>query len=387
MEAKRNLPRTLSLSVRNGKMTQKTLNFQKVARQVMLANMFTRTRSNVEFQEHGPKMAAGGERRAVSKIERKRSSAVEEKPQLKRRGTPELFPMSEEMRQTIISLGKLDLLPDDERNSRAEKVERTRAARNIFRDKTRRRIIHPQRFIRNVRSSLNNSKSIIVENDDHFEETPYEDGDCLENPTDNGICSTDEASDPVLISTKSNCNILSRPQTTHFNVNATSAKSKHCQTFSLARRPLYTNRHSDVGLVSRKPAGRRFRSQGTWPVSVSKESRILSSTAQRHPLTKSKNTVKVWEEGSEISKSTVESEMNSNAMLKTRRWQSVDSLTKEIEEKCSSWLENRYGIIQWWSFREGNVMKCIFISERDFYFSNVWSLYLLPRNLKNMLLL
>lgn len=341
MEAKSNLPRTRSL-VRNGKMTKKTLNFQKVARQVMLANMFTRAPSNAQFQEHGAKMAAGGERRAVSKIQRKRSSAVEEKAQFKRRGTPELFPMSEEMRQTVISLGKLDLLPDDERNSRVEKtsVERTRAARNMFRDKTRRRIIHPQRFIRNVRCSLNNSKSIIVENDEHFEETCYEDSDCLENPTDNENCFTDQASDPALTSTKLNCNILSRPQTRHCNGTTTSAK------LSLARRPLYTNRHSDVGLVSRTSAGRRLRSQGTWPVSVSSESRILSSTAQRYPLKKSKNKVKVWDEGHETSKSTEERDVNSNAMLKTRRWQSVDSLTREIEEKCSSWLENRYGIIQ-----------------------------------------
>ena len=34
---------------------------------------------------------------------------------------------------------------------------------------------------------------------------------------------------------------------------------------------------------------------------------------------------------------------NNDEALKTRRWKSVESLTREIEIKCLSWLENRYG--------------------------------------------
>ena len=346
MEARRNLPRTASLSSRNIKMTRETLNFRKAARQVMLANMFTRMRPKAQSLTCA-KMAAGNdERRVGNKTERKRTSSVEEKPPVKRRGTPELFPMSEEMRQTVISLGKLDLLRDEGEKHREPGaiVVKTRAG-SKFRDKTRKRIIHPQRFIRNVQSSMNNSQKIILENDVHCEKLNEEDNDCTESREDKEKCFSNELGDGVFVNTKTNCKVLSRQSSTHFHSEAKSAKSQY---FPLTRRPLYATRCSDLRAISTRPTVRlrRIRSQGTWPsVSVSSGSRISSTGTQRRTRD-GRDTVKAWAEGSEISRSTEESDKNSNETAITRRWKSVESLTREIEEKCLSWLENRHGMIQ-----------------------------------------
>jgi len=345
MERRRNLPRTKNLPSRNCKMTGETLNFRKVARQVMLANMFTRTRPNA--QSVTAKMAAGLERRprAGTKTERKQGT-MEEKSPLKRRGTPELFPMSEEMRQTVISLGKMDLLPDEDRESVEDdvRVGKTRTG-SKFRDKTRQRIIHPQRFLRNVRSSLNNSKN-IVENSVHCEkDLNEEDNDCNEGSEDEGKCFTNEKiSDSVLITAKSHCNVLSRPNSTQLRSTAKRAKSQY---FPMTRRPLCVTRYSDLGPVSAKPRVSRNRSQGTWPVNVFADVRIQASTRTQHCFPKKgKNTVKAWATGSEIAINTDESGENRHEMLKSRRCKSVESLTREIEEKCFLWLRNRYGIVQ-----------------------------------------
>ena len=88
------------------------LDFRQVARQVMLANMFTKIQTNAKAQVRAKMPAEGGEGSTIAKTK----ELLDEKP-LRRRGTPELFPMSEEMRQTIIALGKLDLLPDEEKHS------------------------------------------------------------------------------------------------------------------------------------------------------------------------------------------------------------------------------------------------------------------------------
>ena len=93
------------MAATNEKMTNETRNFRKVARQVMLANMFTRRKLNVQSQTFAKKAAGRGERLATMKTQRKHGGPIHElKPPLKRRGTPELFPMSDEMKQTVISL-------------------------------------------------------------------------------------------------------------------------------------------------------------------------------------------------------------------------------------------------------------------------------------------
>ena len=110
METTTSLPRTRKVPLRNGKITRETLNFRRVARQVMLANMFTRKTTNGHYVKStlSSKRTAISQdqvpHRLVTKRERKHSNNMAENPPLKRRGTPELFPMSEEMKQIVISL-------------------------------------------------------------------------------------------------------------------------------------------------------------------------------------------------------------------------------------------------------------------------------------------
>ena len=355
METKRSLARTRKVPLRNGQITRETLNFRRVARQVMLANMFTRKTTNghyVKSSSSSKSEAVSQDQvphRLVTKRERKQSSNVAEIPPMKRRETPELFPMSEEMKQTVISLGKLDLLPSEVRKVRGDSVcENSRVELRTsykFREKTKQRIIHPQRFIRNVRSSLINSKR-IPENTE--EENCEEEIDEIAKDVENRASTTDdkannsnstEESDAALIARKSNCNILLRPQTTNLpHLTAKSAKNRHYTLNN--NRPIYATRFSDLGpLTTRKPV--RIPSQGIWPKTAFESTR-MQTRENYFPKKAMRNTVtgKAWVANENPSE---DNDKNNEEALKTRRWKSVESLTREIEIKCLSWLENRYG--------------------------------------------
>lgn len=348
METKISLPRTRKLPARNGKTTSEKANFRRIARQVMLANMFTRRVRTQNDMKAVTSCKSAAAQDQMSSRERKHNENLTEKPPTKRRGTPELFPMSEEMKQTVISLGKLDLLPGVERKMRGDsvgadsRVEKSRSSCK-FREKTRQKIIQPQRFIRHVRSSLMSSKS-IPENSVHCEEK-IEDitmGDITDNTrSDQDKANCTKESDGAFIRTKSNCNILSRPQSTHCHFTAKSAKNQH---YSLTnKRPFSVTRFSDLGPFStRKPTKI---TQGIWSTNAFDSTARMRTRAHYFPSKVRSNTFtgKAWAANSEISSE--ESDRNSELeMLKTRPWKSVESLTREIEEKCLSWLENRYGI-------------------------------------------
>lgn len=358
MEMKSSLPRTRKRPLRNGKVTRETLNFRRAARQVMLANMFTRKTTNGHYVKSASsaKSAAVSQdhvpHRLVTKRERKHSSNMAEKPPMKRRGTPELFPMSEEMKQTVISLGKLDLLPSEVRKVRGDSVDedsRTEKSRAsyTFREKTRQRIIHPQRFIRNVRSSLINSKRIPENTEENCEEevdeiTKDDDNDTSKDKTEdkaNNNNSTEER-DAALITRKSNCNILSRAQNTNFHLTANSAKNQH---YSINKnRPIYATRFSDLGPLTTRPRPLGIPSQGMWP-KITFDSTRMQTREYYFPKKTRSNTVtgKAWV--SDENSPETKDKNNDSEALKTRRWKSVESLTREIEIKCLSWLENRYG--------------------------------------------
>ena len=356
METTRSFPRTRKVPLRTGKITGETLNFRRVARQVMLANVFTRKTTNGQFVKSASssKSAAVSQdqmpHRLVTERERKHSSNMAKTPPMKRRGTPELFPMSEEMKQTVISLGKLDLLPSEVRKVRGDSVdedsrgEKSRASYK-FREKTRHRIIHPQRFIRNVRSSLINSKRIPENTEEDCEEEVDEIAKDDENHTSKEKRedkakhnNSTEESDAALIARISNCNILSRPQTSNSQLAAKSAKNQHCSLNN--NRPIYVARFSDLGpLTARRPL--RISSQGIWPKTTFDSTR-MQTREHLFPKKARRNTVtgKAWVANENSSD---ENDKNNDEALKTRRWKSVESLTREIEIKCLSWLENRYG--------------------------------------------
>lgn len=356
MEPTRSLPRTRKVPLRNGKISRETLNFRRVARQVMLANMFTRKTTNGHCMNSASssKSAAVSQdqvpHRLVTKRERKHSSNMAEIPPMRRPGTPELFPMSEEMKQTVISLGKLDLLPSEVRKVRGDSVdedsraEKSRASYK-FREKTRQRIIHPQRFIRNVRSSLINSKRIPENTEENCEEEVDEIAKDNKNHTSEDTTedkanynNSTEESDATLITRKSNCNILSRPQTTNFHLTAKSTKNQH---YSLNNnRPIYATRFSDLGpLTTRRPL--KIHSQCVWPKIAFDSTRM--QTRENYFTKKARRNTEVGKSWVANENSSGANEKNNDEALKTRRWKSVESLTREIEIKCLSWLENRYG--------------------------------------------
>lgn len=318
-------------------MKRDKLNFRHVARQVMLANMFTKIQTNAKAQVRAKMPAEGGERSTIAKTQ---ELLLDEKP-LRRRGTPELFPMSEEMRQAVIALGKLDLLPDEEKVSLEDdksSVANTRE-RNKFRDQTHRRIINPQRFIRNVRSSLNNKSSFIREKT--AEQGNEDDRDFKESSEGqiNWLSNKERRT--------TNYHILSRRHTT---VTTKSPRNLHSQHSLINMPPLYFTRSSDLGSRTAKTTTRRTtRRQETWPVGAFPQSYISSSRAQKRlPNGDIENPITAWTEGNASSTvtSTYESVTKGEEMVKTRRWKSGEMLATEIEEKCLEWLENRYGITQ-----------------------------------------
>lgn len=327
----RDLSKTKSPSSTNLTMTRDKLNFRQVARQVMLANMFTRIQNDAKSQTRAKIPAEGG---ASVPVYTRTHDLFEEKPALKRRGIPQLFPMSEEMKQTIIALGKLDLLPDEGRQDwedDASSVAKTRQS-SKFRDKTRSRIIQPQRFIRNVRSSLNNSKRVIKEDElDCEEKNNGKESDSTEITEGKMNCFSNNNSKT------SKCNVFSRR-------NRTAAHHQHDRSSHFIKRP-YSTRYSDLGPRSIKTASRKTSNQEKLPDCFFLEPNISSTQAQRRisPNDRIKK-ITAWAEERRASRSTDENNKTGEEMVKPRRWKSVEMLASEIEEKCLSWLENRYGI-------------------------------------------
>lgn len=83
----------------------------------------------------------------------------------RRPSSAESFPMSEEMKKALVSLGKIHLLTEEDQLreevedeligfEKAEVESSNKFALSRFREKTRTRVMHPQTFIRNVRTSL-----------------------------------------------------------------------------------------------------------------------------------------------------------------------------------------------------------------------------------------
>ena len=348
METRGTTTRTKKIPHRNGKITSETLNFRKVARQVMLANMFTKrplqqpnvkknsTYKSTAVDHHGHK----------PKRERKHNNSAMEKPSLHRKGTPELFPMSEEMKQTMISLGRLDLLPEERKargSSFAEEVKVQKSQSNgTFREKTRRRIIHPQRFIRNVQSSISNAKRILEDSEEtENEEISTENGTTKTTSEDvtNGINSADE-SDAKLNRIKTNNNIVPTPQTSTY-CSTKSARNQRCS--SCNKRPSYLSRFSDIGPLSATQP--RITQLRTWPTRAHDTTRMWTRTNYFPKI--SRRYTFSGKEWANYSKSAEIEEKNNDELLRTRQWKSVENLTREIEDKCLTWLENRYGLPQY----------------------------------------
>lgn len=125
--------------------------FKSTARQVWMANLLKKKKTTESIKP-------------VENIEKKdvNTELNARPPSVKRKGTPEIFPMSSEMKKTLLLLGNLDLLPEDERQQQQTAInggEKT----SKFRLKTRNKIIHPQRFLRGVRNVVNDKQCTVKE--------------------------------------------------------------------------------------------------------------------------------------------------------------------------------------------------------------------------------
>lgn len=81
--------------------------------------------------------------------------------------------------------------------------------------------------------------------------------------------------------------------------------------------------------------------QGVWP-QIAFESTRMQAREHYFPKKARRNTLmsKTWVANENYLQ---DNNKNNDETLKTKRWKSVESLTREIEVKCHSWLENRYG--------------------------------------------
>ena len=307
----------------DGLKTNEALNFRRVARQVMLTNVFTRRKTFAESSSI-TKRASSTDGRSIMKTRHKDGEESDKKSSIKRQGTPELFPMSEEMKQTVVSLGFLDLLPEEDNQLHAASQRKDgRSARNgsKFLERTKQKVIYPQRFIRSVRSSLVYSKN-TVENADHCldaEHRTKNSGDS-ELHDNEGDFSATENNERVSLTAKSKHNPPLKPGSLHF---------------LRMSKPLYFSSTAQPTHVKRSPL---LRPQKSLPATCS---RYCGSRSKLVPTTGSVRAVqtKCWEDGE--SSPPVTDKINNETQAR-RRWKSVECLTREIENKCYTWLESRH---------------------------------------------
>ncbi|XP_031569121.1 uncharacterized protein LOC116303680 [Actinia tenebrosa] len=124
--------------------------FRKTARQIWIANSISKHHVGVESYS---KSSEGNQKTLNSTTLETNASSPSRPPSVQRRGTPDIFPMSSEMRKTLVLLGNLDLLPEEERKRQDELVQAEKNKKlKSFRQRAQMRVIQPQRFIRSFRN-------------------------------------------------------------------------------------------------------------------------------------------------------------------------------------------------------------------------------------------
>lgn len=128
--------------------------FRNAARQVWIANSFSKHHVGVEPYS---KTSEGNQKMLNVSTPETIPSSPSRPPSVKRRGTPDIFPMSSEMRKTLVLLGNLDLLPEDEKQRQDELIQAEKKKKlKSFRQRAQMRVIQPQRFLRSFRSGGKN---------------------------------------------------------------------------------------------------------------------------------------------------------------------------------------------------------------------------------------
>lgn len=344
--------------LRNGLSNQglrdkRQFSFRKIARQVMIANTFTR---KIDTTNSFSSTANSATSSRSSIAAAKDANGKIRKPQMtarKSQQSAELFPMSSEMKDTLASLGQLHFLPEVDRRKREElpgSEEGFKKSSNKFRDKTRKKLIHPQRFIRSIRTSMLDSM------DEAKEVRTSASEDCSSTDSDSP---RSPASTPSAQSNLSqDCNSVEpNGNEPKYRVHAAfKPKSYAWMEDELRSCPGLSSVGNGIkpGIVSLPGRPRSRKKDGNlgyynprssehidvWSIALNAK-RLLSARKQKTAATR--------ETEMEVDLKKIEAEAVSSAnhrpISPPANWQSVEELTTGIQQKCRKWLEIRYGPI------------------------------------------
>ena len=373
------------------------VSFRSFARHVMIVNSLARdckrkqTRGRVNYiPSSGSSMVStsssslGSGRSRLSNGSSKRPSSAER------------FPMSEEMKRTLVALGKLHLLSEkdqlreeseDETIKSRKSKKKSGLALKRFREKTQSRVIQPQRFIRSIQDSLNEKKETeTVENNSSLSS-----GRVTISSQTLYCHDTRGAITEKEVATKSSLAAVTI-QPVHERVTNNNLRRRYFRRENAQQGHLLLSKRSKVSTLDHKqfpsflPKGKSktacdnncllnssstlhsMRSKAAYadgkasPTQEYIGSRVAFLDRTQSPLQIPK--VHAWtaefkgcqtnRKGSNSSASSCSAENESkNRSLGFhkpksaeigKRWKSVDSLTTEIQNKCSKWFEIRDGV-------------------------------------------
>lgn len=320
------------------------MTFKSRARQVWMANLIAKQRTT----ETTSKTHQGtNEKRDNIPLS---TNGIPRPPSVKRRGTPEIFPMSSEMKKTLLMLGNLDLLPLEERPHEQITTSEgeTKSSLSKFRLKTKQKIIQPQRFLRGVRTGSVKKQSSPVKE---------------ETLTDDSIVTTDD-----LINTKAGSLGESKQENTSIGINKKAFLSEENEDCSMQetyrKRQMKTARvvssanfpsvkrdawsksfqkYQAVYAIANSPikANRRFDSKRTRKIHLSSKTWQPETDFQLIPVLPMRRAISMGIENT----TSPEYDSIDNVDI-MRDGKTIDEITTDIQLRCSKWFEFRQKILK-----------------------------------------
>ncbi|XP_032235042.1 uncharacterized protein LOC116616929 [Nematostella vectensis] len=303
-----------------------TPSFRDVARQVLIANSFTRRKTPSTTSSLASSKRNNG---------KEKTNEVIRPPSVKRRGTPEIFPMSSEMKKTLLLLGKMDLLPEEEE-------KKHKSATTKFRQKTRMRVINPQRFIRSMKSSDNNNNAVTRNSSEKIEEES-------ENFQNTSLKSDAFVKAELALSGEKSVDIsvditLDSIDVDDGDIEVGDNSSKQMEKRSVSPTPrvaLSRANSTQIADSYRRPTAHSLAK--TYPSTRNHKPNIRDvalklTKGSSHPAFERKRIHP--QKSMEL---TQENMKHSNAI---NHWLSVEELTNDIQDRCSRWFEFRKRLLE-----------------------------------------
>jgi hypothetical protein len=356
----------------HGFSNERKTTFRNAARQVWIANSFSKHQVGVEPHL---KSNEDSQQTASNKISEAFASSPSRPQSVKRKGTPEIFPMSSEMRKTLVLLGNLDFVPEDERQKQ-EALEKPvkQKKTSSFRQRTQLRIIQPQRFIRSVRmSTVKNvsEKSLDGKGKTRESESIRTTADSLINSrasnNTGALCAGKEfEKEENNNETRMKLENLSAEDEVDGNEQKTIKKNveKEPSTLDLpVRNPRGNNRNSwrrsikkyQHGEITPNPSNpfylrKRFSAPKRGKVHLSRSWQSSTNIPERLPIMRRAVSLSsprsFTSDVSELSE--LRTDYTNNAL---KDGKSIDELTSDIQERCSKWFEFRQKIMKSYEYR------------------------------------